>query len=140
MTFHPLDGEWAAMLDGMRAWVAASVSGPGGDLDLADDGVRLSVVEALLRDGIGADETVKLQALGVVLGDVLASILGVPWVVVHDEWGATPGLAVAPGAALYPVTMVSKRVEEGRDVDVRFLVQQAAEHAVALGGATPDVS
>ena len=57
--------------------------------------------------------------MGVVIGDALVQQLGLRWVIAEDEYGRDPALAV-PGKTvlLYPLTMISKRVEAGEAVDV----------------------
>ena len=64
LVIQPLDAEWSQDLAEKRSWIAASVSGSGAPLDLGDPGIALAVIDALLRDGIGAEERWKLEALG----------------------------------------------------------------------------
>lgn len=65
------------------------------------------------------NETVKLQCLGVTLGDALAQELGMRWVAVEDEFGRDPALEL-PGTSvvIFPLTMISKRIERGDEVDI----------------------
>jgi hypothetical protein len=64
-------------------------------------------------------ETVKLQCLGIALGDALVQELGMRWVVVEDGQGRDPAIEL-PGTTVvvFPLTMISKRIERGEDVDV----------------------
>ncbi len=64
-------------------------------------------------------ETVKWQSLGITLGDALVQELGMRWVAVEDDEGRDPAIEL-PGTTVvvFPVTMISKRIERGEDVDV----------------------
>ena len=76
---------------------------------------KLVLIDRILASGwIKSDETWKLQSLGVALGDALAEYLGLHWVAVEDEYGRDPALQDgATSLKLYPLTMISKRVENG---------------------------
>jgi len=96
---------------------------------LADDALRescgtttgkLSILRTLLEaQAFGPAQTWELQSMGVVLGDAFVQELGLRWIMVEDEYGRDPALSV-PGKSvlLFPLTMISKRVEAGRAVDV----------------------
>lgn len=104
---------------------------------------KLSLVEAILRNGwVRPDETIKLQCLGVTLGDALAQKIGLTWVMVEDEFGRDAGLRLSgTSVLLFPLTMISKRVEDGEDVnvydlfnDVAATVADIVERGVAVPG------
>ena len=106
-----------AHLQAKRKWV----------LGHADDVSRVRTVEGKLwlvdtiiqQRWISADETVKLQALGVVLGDAVAQEMQLEWRMVEDEHGRDPALVVPNTTIrLFPMTMISKRIEGGEEVDV----------------------
>ncbi len=81
---------------------------------------KLRLIDAILSNRyINPDETWKLQSLGIVLGDAIVQKLMMDWVIVVDEFGRDPALHW-PGTSIYsyPMTMISKRVEQGIDVDV----------------------
>ncbi|MEO7722524.1 MAG: DUF3806 domain-containing protein [Pseudolysinimonas sp.] len=123
----PLDEEMSQRLSTHRDWVWDSVS-TDRPIDREDPGTALSVITALLNDGIRPDETWKLQSLGVVLGDVMSRLMSLPWVVVDDEYGRDPALDFGGvGNLLFPLTMISKRVEAGETVDVYELVSTTAQ-------------
>lgn len=64
------------------------------------------------RDLINRDDRLSLQALGVVFGDLLASELDMHWVVYRDRAGRSRALQYRNDATyLFPVTMISRRVE-----------------------------
>ncbi len=67
------------------------------------------------------DQTFELQALGVALGDVMAAQLGLDWVAVQDELGRSRALRLGETqVVVFPVTMISKRVE----LDVDFTIDE----------------
>ena len=88
---------------------------------------KLRVLEAILENNwIQPNETVKLQSLGVTLGDALAQELMLEWVIVDDEYGRTAALNW-PGISIYsyPITMISNRIEDGETVDIHDLFRGA---------------
>lgn len=81
---------------------------------------KLGALRALLEANVfRADQTYELQSLGIVLGDAFVQELGMEWVTVEDEYGRDPAIRV-PGTTIliFPLTMISKRVERGEAVDV----------------------
>ncbi len=101
---------------------------PKGDGDL-------DVLQALLdAKAIAATETYELQCLGIVLGTRLIDhIPGLDWVIVEDEYGRDPALRYRDAQLLlFPLTMISKRVEDGEIVLVRRLVELTREHVERL--------
>lgn len=84
---------------------------------------KLRLLDAILKNKwVEPTETWKLQSLGITLGDALAQKMGLLWVAVDDEHGRTPSLQ-CPGTTIvmFPLTMISKRIERGETVDVRDL-------------------
>ena len=91
---------------------------------------KLRLLQTILDAGwIDASETVKLQCLGITLGDALVQELGLEWVMVEDEYGRDPAIR-KPGTTVlaFPLTMISKRVERGEAVVVRDLFDGVVEH------------
>lgn len=84
-------------------------------------GNDLVVLQQLLDRGvIGRDQVRLLQAMGVVLGDVLRRERGLSWVVYYDRYGRSRTLQV-PGFEedfIFPVTRISRLAEVGAAVDV----------------------
>ena len=90
---------------------------------------KLAVVRANLSQGwVGPDDTWKLQALGIAMGDALADELMLDWVTIEDEHGRVPALNW-PGTTIvfYPVTMISKRIEDGEEIDIDVIYEQTRE-------------
>jgi hypothetical protein len=81
---------------------------------------KLGTIRGILQaNAFKANQTYELQCLGVVLGDAFVQDLKMEWVMVEDEAGRDPAVRL-PGSTiiLYPLTMISKRVERGDRVDV----------------------
>ena len=96
---------------------------PGGKGDLA-------VLQRLI-DGkaFAPSQTYELQSLGIVLGQVLAAHPGLAWVTVKDQYGTDPALRYRDTSILiFPLTMISKRVEDGAEVDVEYLYEATLNH------------
>ena len=63
-----------------------------------------------------AEDTLTLQALGVVLGDLLGDRLDMDWVVYRDNKGRSRALRYRQmDVYLFPVTMISRRQEGGSE-------------------------
>lgn len=90
---------------------------------------KLGLIRVLLEQAIFTpSQTYELQCLGIVLGDAFVQELGLEWIMVEDSYGRDPAIRV-PGTtiALYPLTMVSKRIEKGESVDVFDLFNWTAQ-------------
>ncbi len=84
---------------------------------------------------IASSEVRQLQAVGVVMGDMLARELDMHWVVYEDPEGRSRALRLGETRNfLFPVTMVSRRVAAGIDVKVADVYAKAvAEMAPYVG-------
>jgi hypothetical protein len=81
---------------------------------------KLGTIRAILQSNVfKPDQTYELQCLGIVLGDAFVQELNMKWVMVEEEGERDPAVQL-PGTTiiLYPMTMISKRVERGDKVDV----------------------
>jgi len=95
---------------------------------------KVGTIRAILEaDVFQPDQTYELQCLGVVLGDAFVQELEMEWVMVEDEYGRNPA-ARLPGTSiiLYPLTMISKRIERGEKVDVFDLFNGIADQVDEL--------
>ncbi len=92
--------------------------------DKAND---LSIIQKLLDRGvIDAEQTLELQALGLVLGDLLAADLGMVWVIYEDKLGRSRALRMPKtDYYLFPVTMIARRVEADAPVDALAVYDKA---------------
>ena len=92
-----------------------------------DKNNNLGILQTLLeRRVVTADQTLELQAMGVVLGDLLAAELGMKWVIYEDRYGRSRALQLGSSDNfLFPITMISRRVEAGASVDVTAVYEKA---------------
>lgn len=90
------------------------------DAALSHDEGDLNWLQRLVDEkALAPHQTYELQCLGAVLGQVFAARTPLKWVVVEDEYGRDLALQYPNTSVLvFPTTMISKRVEDGRDVDV----------------------
>jgi hypothetical protein len=81
---------------------------------------KLGTIRAILQSNLfKPDQKYKLQCLGIVLGDVFVQDMGMEWIMVEDEYGRAPAVRLPNTTIiLYPMTMISKRIERSEKVDV----------------------
>jgi hypothetical protein len=81
---------------------------------------KLGILRALVKGKVfRPEQTYELQSMGVVLGDVFVQDMGFHWIIVEDEYGRDPAIQYKnTSIILYPLTMISKRIERGEEVDV----------------------
>ncbi len=86
----------------------------------------LIILQKLLDQHLAKSSDKKLlQAMGVVLGDLYVRELGVHWVIYRDKHGRSRALQWKSNEKLlFPVTMISRRVEAGIQVDVKSIHQK----------------
>ena len=128
--FAELSPEDSARLETQRALVAAAIRKRYGPHTLTKTKADLAIIQRLVDDKVFANtQTDELQALGVVFGDVLANELGLRWVMVTDAYGTDPVLRYKETSIqLGALTMISKRVEEGREVELEQLLKAISQH------------
>jgi hypothetical protein len=78
----------------------------------ADD---LELLQRVINKGlIAKDDRLRLQAMGAVLGNVMAQEFGMVWQVYEDNLGRSRALCVEDTQhCLFPITMLSRRMEVG---------------------------
>jgi hypothetical protein len=83
----------------------------------------LAIIQRVLDDGVfHKTQTYELQSLGLAFGEAIRGKLGLDWVVVEDVYGRDPALQFRQSAiTVFPLTMISKRVEDGKKVDLENL-------------------
>ncbi|WP_372861520.1 DUF3806 domain-containing protein [Spongiibacter sp.] len=83
------------------------------------------IQDILDRNLVGAGETAKLQAMGIILGDHLRRENGLRWVIYSDRKGRSRALEVpTKDEFLFPVTQISSRVRVGAEVDVQAIYEK----------------
>ncbi len=87
----------------------------------------IPVMQRLLDEAVvTADDRRRLQAMGVVLGDLLAEELDMHWVIYEDEVGRSRALRYRQSDNyLFPATMVSRRREAGDLTPVQEIYDKA---------------
>jgi len=94
-----------------------------GDVRLDHTEADLRLGQRLIEDGVlDASQTLELQCLGGVLGNVFAAQTSMHWAVVTNNYGTLLAIHDAGiGLTLYPLQMISQRIEDGREVDMPLL-------------------
>jgi hypothetical protein len=92
---------------------------------------KLGLLRALIEQGVfKPTQTYQLQSMGIVLGDAFVQELGLEWVIVQDAYGRDPAVRVPKTSIIvFPLTMISKRIEKGEKVDV-FELFNAVAHDI----------
>lgn len=93
----------------------------------------LEVLQLLLDRGVVSNQqTAELQAMGIVIGDLLAIELDMQWVVYADGIGRSRALRYRDSDdVVFPVTMISRRREVGNEDLVIGIYAQARDKALA---------
>ena len=102
---------------------------------MTDDLSDLALIQRVLDARVVEPEaTYSLQALGMAFGRIfVANTPHYDWWMVEDEYGRDPALRYEQTTLLaFPQTMISKRVEDGEDIDVRELFDGLRERLEAI--------
>jgi hypothetical protein len=131
---RPLSDEDQARLEAQRGEVTRFLSAEDLAGKFQTAAGKLGTIRAILVGGVfKPEQTYQLQSLGVVLGDVFVQDMGFTWVMVEDEYGRDPALRYEESdILLYPLTMISKGVEDGQTVDVFDLYNGLAAQVESL--------
>lgn len=87
----------------------------------------LELLQRLLDRGlVRAEQTAELQAMGMIMGELLADELGMHWVVYEDKLGRSRALRYREtDNYLFPMTMISRRQEAANQTRVEDIYQRA---------------
>tara|TARA_R110002049_G_scaffold57581_2_gene157713 strand:+ start:2421 stop:2927 length:507 start_codon:yes stop_codon:yes gene_type:complete len=87
----------------------------------------LELLQALLDRGyVRPDQVRELQAMGVIMGDLLAADLDMHWVIYEDSMGRSRALRWQESDNyLFPITMIARRREVGNETPVVDIYQKA---------------
>jgi hypothetical protein len=124
--YQKLSAPLESDLDELRrrsGWVDAQVRSRYPGAALSGRAPDLDLLQRLIDDGaFRVPETAHWQSVGLALGNVLVNEAGLHWVVVEDRHGRDLALKFGDSSVLvFPLTMISKRVERGERPDVRQL-------------------
>lgn len=125
----PPDEEWLTYI--AKMWLLGSqiseeINGEGMDGGHRD----LDRIQNILdSDQIAATSTQKLQSLGIVFGRVFINETpGYDWWVVADEYGKDACIRYKETTLLlFPQTLISKRIQDGEEINVRQLFLSISE-------------
>jgi hypothetical protein len=86
----------------------------------------LDTLQRILDDRmVPSDDTLTLQAMGLVFGDLLGQRLDMVWVVYRDRKGRSRALRYREiDIFLFPITMISRRQEAGSDRRLKSLFEE----------------
>ncbi len=95
---------------------------------------ELDYLQRLLDDGIvTGNDREALQAMGILLGDLLATELDLQWVVYEDRQGRSRALRLdETDNYLFPVTMISRRREADDRTPVEAIYRKAVDDLEAV--------
>ena len=93
-----------------------------------DRNLDLDLLQALLdKQLVRPDQVRELQAMGVIMGDLLAAELGMRWVLYEDNVGRSRALRYQKSdILLFPITMIARRREAGNKTSVVEIYQKAS--------------
>lgn len=85
------------------------------------------LLQRLLDEKRIAKEDIKtLQAMGIIFGDIIAKEQALRWTIYIDKYGRSRALAIPKQRdVIFPVTMISRRIQAGADVNIEELYQKA---------------
>lgn len=94
----------------------------------------LELLQALLDKGlVGDSQRRELQAMGIILGDILAKELGMHWVVYEDKIGRSRALRLkSTEHYLFPVTMIARRRQVANRQPVADIYQRAVDSIASV--------
>ncbi len=115
-------------IESQRKWVRGHFT-PESEhkYEILDEKLRLlnTIIES---NWISKDETVKLQCLGITLGDCFIQKMNLKWIMVEDKYGIDPALNLEDTSIIiFPLTMISKRIEKNIEVDVYELFNETCK-------------
>lgn len=104
---------------------------------LKTDETDLKVMHKMLILGkIQRNDIATQQAMGLVLGDILAKRLNMEWIIIHDKVGRSRALRYQKtDIVVFPVTLISRRYKTGLNVDIQALYDktvQSVEKSISL--------
>jgi hypothetical protein len=131
--YEPLSAGEAQNLDGARVWLKGHFTDHTEEKYESLDG-KLRLLDAILINRwVPANDTAKLQSLGVCLGDALVQKLGLEWIMIDDEAGRTPAVRFPNTLIIaYPLAAIWKRIESGEDFDINDLFRGFCERLTEM--------
>jgi hypothetical protein len=93
---------------------------------LRSNGDDLPVLQQLVDKRVVKDADVEIwQAIGVVVGDLMAEEFDLHWVSVEDEYGVSKALQFQDTMNfVFPITLLSKRIQFGQKIDIAAIYEK----------------
>jgi len=90
---------------------------------------KLKLLDTILKSHwIEKHETAKLQSLGITLGDIIVQEMNFTWIEVEEENETDPALLLPDTTLiLFPMTMISKRIEKDESFDIYEFYEKLKE-------------
>jgi hypothetical protein len=132
--FTELSPDDITRLEQQRGVVAGAAKQRYGTVSLTKTKADLAVLQRLIDDqAFSKTQAHELQCLGIVFGDVLAAELPLRWMIVTDEYGTDPTLRYKDTTVqINALTMLSKRVERGENINVHVMLQSTKEQIAKI--------
>jgi hypothetical protein len=91
-----------------------------GIMALRGNSTDLPILQQLVDKRVVRDDDVEIwQAMGVVIGDLMADEFDLHWVSVEDEYGVSKALQWQDTMNfVFPITLLSKRVQFGQEINI----------------------
>jgi len=119
MSYDYLPEYWNKLISShvelVNGWIA-----PGKEGHFVSVEGKLKLIQKIVDVGeIGKEETIKLQCLGTYLGVAICEYTGWKFEIIKDEYGEDYCIKLpSKEVRIFPMTMISKRVENGEAVNV----------------------
>ena len=95
----------------------------------------LDLIQGVLDLGaVGPEDAFDLRALGLMFGQVIVKqVDDMDWCMVEDDLGRTPALRYKETSlTVFPMTMISKRVEKAEEIDLHVFFETVREEIEKL--------
>ena len=143
MEIRPLNETECAGFDAGRQWLHDFLSHFGPEFALKRSPEDIPTLQSLLdAEPFASGDEASLEVLGAAFGDVIATTLGLDWVVATDEHGSDFAIKHPQKMMLaFPRDMIIKRAESGEEINltelydgvISALREQIADTDVAAG-------
>jgi hypothetical protein len=109
-----------------RGEVKDLVSRHLGIMSLRNNNDDLQLLQELVDKRVIKDDALEVwQAIGVVIGDLIAQEFDLHWVSVEDEYGVSKALQLRDTMNfVFPITLLSKRIQFGQKIDIPAIYEK----------------
>lgn len=130
--YSELDTKWLAQFQDQRAIIHTEIQHRYG-YTLTSTESDIPYLQHLVADRVyGRKNLSELYAIGLCFGDIFATTINLKWLIVTDEWGTYPTLYnESNGMRVNAYTMISKRIEDSRDIYLQRLYSDMKEFVLS---------